>query len=151
MIHLFFYWLIIGLLFLLLELCSPGLFFFFSFFIGALGAAFAGLFEFSLYNQISIFFLISIILFIILCIWFKKNAYGIMPRHGYKTNIFALQGKRAEVIEEIVPMHTGLIKIGGEIWSAKGLENSKYDVGTIVEVVDIIGCHCIVRLIKEKN
>jgi membrane protein implicated in regulation of membrane protease activity len=61
----------------------------------------------------------------------------------------SIKGKRAEVIEEIVPMHTGLIKIGGEIWSAKGLENSKYDVGTIVEVVDIIGCHCIVRLIKD--
>lgn len=151
MVNLFFYWLIFGILFLALETLSPGLFFFISFFMGALSAAAASLYDYSLLNQIVMFFANSAIAFIILCFWFKKNIYGIMPKHGYKTNIFALQGKKAEVIEEIKPLHVGLIKVGGETWSAKCKDDVQCPVGAVVEVVDVIGCHCIVKLENKIN
>lgn len=149
MVYLFYAWLICGIFFLALETLSPGLFFFISFFIGALSAAAASLYDYSLLSQILIFFADSAISFILLCFWFKKNLYGIMPRHGYKTNIFALQGKKAEVIEEIKPLHVGLIKVGGELWAAKCKDDYHYPVGAVVEVVDVVGCHCIVKLISE--
>lgn len=141
-------WLIIGLLFLFFELFTPGLFFFLSFFLGSLGAALLSYYEFSLLMQIISFFAGSFASLILLFIILKRSNY-LGPRRGQSTNFFALQGKHAEVIKEIKPMQVGLIKIGGEIWSAKGKESESFPIGSLVEVIDVIGCHCSVRLIKE--
>lgn len=145
----FYYWLIFGILFLFLELLNPGLFFFFSFFVGSLAAAVTSYADVSLYGQILSFFIGSVISCIVFGWIFKKNIFGIMPKHGYKTNIYALQGKKAEVIKKIEPLQTGFIKLNGEMWSAKS--NEVCPAGSVVEVVDVIGCHCFVRLVNENT
>lgn len=146
--NVFYYWLIFGLLFLLLEIGHSGLFFFFSFFAGAVGAALSSLLDASLYHQIGIFFIISAISFVVL--WKKIKGYNTLG-HANKTNVFALQGKRAVVVEEIKPLHQGLIKINGEFWSAKTCDNDHYLIGTVVEVINVVGCHCVVRLVNSQN
>ncbi|WP_394435173.1 NfeD family protein [Streptomyces sp. SGAir0957] len=60
------------------------------------------------------------------------------------TNIDALKGKQAVVVER-VDASGGRIKLGGEIWSARTLdENATYEPGRQVDVVEIEGATAIV-------
>jgi membrane protein implicated in regulation of membrane protease activity len=149
MANLFYSWLVLGLLFLLLEITNPTFFFFFSFFVGSLVAALLNFGDSSFYLQLSVFFGASITTFVVLCLWLKIKPYGIQ-KHGYRSNIFALQGKKGLVLEEIRPFDQGLIKIGGELWSAKAVNNEQCGVGSVVEIIDVVGCHCMVKIIHEK-
>jgi membrane protein implicated in regulation of membrane protease activity len=55
-----------------------------------------------------------------------------------------LKGKQAVVLER-VDASGGRIKLGGEIWSARSLDNgSAYEVGQEVDVVEIEGATAIV-------
>lgn len=145
-----FSWLIVGFLFLLLELISPGFFFFVSFFCGALIAALFSAYHFTLIQQIIAFFTASCISFSLIYFVLKKRHYFNF-RHVPKTNFFALIGKHAEVIEEIKPAQTGFIKVDGQIWSAKAKENESFPVGAVVEIIDVVGCHCKVRAFQESK
>ncbi len=56
----------------------------------------------------------------------------------------ALVGKKAVVIEEVTDTQ-GLIKLAGEVWSARVLdENHKIPPGTLVDVMEIEGATAIV-------
>jgi len=57
---------------------------------------------------------------------------------------YALMGKRAVVIEEVTGSR-GLIKLSGEVWSARALdENQVIPVGAMVDVMEIEGATAIV-------
>jgi membrane protein implicated in regulation of membrane protease activity len=57
---------------------------------------------------------------------------------------YALVGKKAVVIEEVTDTQ-GLIKLAGEVWSARVLdENHKIPPGTLVDVMEIEGATAIV-------
>jgi membrane protein implicated in regulation of membrane protease activity len=57
---------------------------------------------------------------------------------------YALVGKRAVVIEEVTGTQ-GLIKLSGEVWSARALdENHVISAGTLVDVMEIEGATAIV-------
>ena len=57
---------------------------------------------------------------------------------------YALAGKKAMVIEEVTGTQ-GLIKLSGEVWSARALdENEVIPVGAAVEVMEIEGATAIV-------
>ena len=143
-----FYWLIIGLLFLLIELINPSYFFFVSFFLGSLGVAIVtSFYDISLMTQGVLFFIISCISFLALYCLLKKNKFY-NAHHPHRTNFLALQGKRGIVIEEIKSGQAGQIKIGGELWLAKGSTDEMYQQGSRIEVVEVVGCHCIVKLIN---
>ncbi|SDM94322.1 NfeD family protein [Streptomyces wuyuanensis] len=56
----------------------------------------------------------------------------------------ALIGKRAEVMQEVTATH-GLIKISGEEWSARALDESQViPVGALVDVMEIEGATAVV-------
>ncbi|MDV5149712.1 NfeD family protein [Streptomyces sp. SBC-4] len=56
----------------------------------------------------------------------------------------ALIGKRAEVMQEVTASH-GLIKISGEEWSARALDESLViPVGALVDVMEIEGATAVV-------
>ncbi|MFD0023437.1 NfeD family protein [Streptomyces sp. NPDC058382] len=56
----------------------------------------------------------------------------------------ALLGKRAEVMQEVTATH-GLIKISGEEWSARALDESHViPVGALVDVMEIEGATAVV-------
>ncbi|MCI4044227.1 NfeD family protein [Streptomyces sp. TRM75563] len=56
----------------------------------------------------------------------------------------ALIGKRAEVMQEVTATH-GLIKLSGEEWTARALDESHViPVGTLVDVMEIEGATAVV-------
>ncbi|NLI72419.1 MAG: NfeD family protein [Bacteroidales bacterium] len=77
-----------------------------------------------------------------------------MAKYGYrkdkvKTNRDALIDKNGTVTEEINPLkNTGRVKIDGDDWKAKSLNNEIIEIGTIVTVVDI---DSIILIVKPSN
>jgi membrane protein implicated in regulation of membrane protease activity len=64
------------------------------------------------------------------------------PQHV--TGVDALKGRQAVVVER-VDASGGRIKLAGEIWSARALDNGRaYEAGEEVDVVDIEGATAIV-------
>jgi membrane protein implicated in regulation of membrane protease activity len=51
-----------------------------------------------------------------------------------KTNVEALIGKRAVVLEEVAPLKYGRVKVGGEDWAAVPEGDSVIPPGTIVVI-----------------
>jgi membrane protein implicated in regulation of membrane protease activity len=138
-----FFWFGVSLFFLLLEMGSPGLFFFLSFFLGALVSGCVALIVTpSLIIQGVVFLGSSLAAFFVLHYWVKK---GVRETAVHKTNIFTLQGKHGLIIKEIRADEVGLVKVGGETWSARSVHNQPIKIGTKVTVVQVRGAHLIVR------
>lgn len=67
-----------------------------------------------------------------------------VQRPQFASGVDALKGKQAVVLER-VDASGGRIKLAGEVWSARALDNgSAYEVGQEVDVVDIEGATAIV-------
>ena len=140
-----YFWLIVSIFFLLLEMGSPGLFFFLSFFCGAIVAAGASLWIPSVITQVGFFFVGTILSLIVL-------RYFIIPlvgkdRPSERTNVYALQGKRGFVTISIQEKQWGMVKVNGATWAARCLHGSIINVGDEIEVIDIRGTHLIVKKI----
>ncbi len=137
-------WLIIAIFFLLLELGHPGLFFFLSFSFGAGAAALASLYWQSYTLQGSIFLGVTILAGLILRLWFKKQDSA-----APKTNVYALQGKQAQVVREIGKNKVGAVKVQGDIWLAKTSDDETLHENDLVEIVRVQGAHVIVTKVKK--
>ena len=142
---LFFIWLVIALVALILEMGSPGLFFFLSFSFGALATAIVSLWFDSLVVQGCTFLASTIFALIILRLWLVRSRKH-LPHT--RTNIYALQGKRAMVLKRISPEKPGIVKIDGEVWTARPADYRGIETGVEVEVVDVVGAHVIVKQLK---
>nr|WP_232541389.1 NfeD family protein [Nocardia bovistercoris] len=60
------------------------------------------------------------------------------------TNIDALPGKSALVLEEVAA-HAGLVKLGGEVWTARPIDPTEvYEPGATVYVMKIDGATAVV-------
>jgi membrane protein implicated in regulation of membrane protease activity len=137
-------WLIVALIFILLEIGHPGLFLFLSFSAGALVSAGISALGSDLMPQIIGFFVSTVAAFFILTTWVKKTS-----PHTPKTNVYALQGKKGIVIAEINPTAPGSVKVAGEIWSARAAqEDATISVDTIVEIITVRGVHLIVTPVQ---
>jgi membrane protein implicated in regulation of membrane protease activity len=148
MYDLIYFWLVIALLFLFMEMTHPGLFFFLSFFLGGCAASIASFLSFSLMMQCSIFLGVTIIALYVLK---RLFATRITPYHGSKhSNIYALYGQRVRVTKSITTNQQGEVKIGSELWVARSIDNTDIDAGSEVEVVRVSGAHVIVKHIKER-
>ena len=140
--NMLFFWLLVAMLFLFLEMGSPGLFFFLSFFFGALICAGSTFITVSFVAQSVIFLLGSIVSFVILHFWVKRK---LKTKESEQTNIYALKGKRAKVLKKISPPDSGKVKVYGEVWSARSLSEEVIDQGEYVEIVDVRGSHLYVK------
>jgi len=147
--NLLFVWLIIALFFLLLEMGAPGLFFFLSFFFGALVCAAATFITDSLVVQTIIFLISSTISFLTLHFWVKNK---VMSAHKESaTNVYALQGAQAAVIKSISLESVGQVKVLGEIWSARSHTGEFIGKGEYVEIVRVKGSHLIVKKVSKRE
>lgn len=140
--NLFFFWLVVAILFLILEIGSPGLFYFLSFCLGAVLSAIVSLYYDSSMLQSIVFLAGTIIALVIL-------KYGIRSwKHANKlhpTNIYALQGKHGIVLQEITAKNPGLVKVEGQEWSAKALQDGSIPAGSFIEVLSCTGAFLIVK------
>ncbi|MCF6461146.1 NfeD family protein [Clostridium sp. Cult3] len=68
-----------------------------------------------------------------------------------RTNIDSIIGKTGEVVKDITPLSYGQVKVSGQIWTAKSLDDRDIKSGTLVEVVQIEGVKLIVKKMKGGN
>ena len=91
--------------------------------------------------QIIIFFILSIIL--IVCL------RRLIPHRYTPTNADALVGQRGIVTDAIDELgFQGIVKVKGQIWSAKGENSLPIPAGEAVEVVAIEGVKLVVKKIN---
>jgi membrane protein implicated in regulation of membrane protease activity len=136
----FMLWSLLFGLCIVLELSSPGFFFFLSFALGALAAAGIAWFELSIVVEMVLFFGVSAVSFMVLR-WYARH----IGKKEVRTNVYALKGKKGVVLADITPLERGWVKIDGETWAAAPFDDCSFEKGTIVEVVSISGAHVKVR------
>lgn len=140
-------WLIIAILFFILEMMGPN-FLVFWLGVGALLTMIVSIFVDSIVIQIGIFTISSIALLFLTRPFFKKMT----KQDTVATNAYALVGKTGIVTKEIDPIHgVGQIKIAGETWSAKSLSEDIIAKGEIITVIKIDGVKAIVEKSKEES
>jgi membrane protein implicated in regulation of membrane protease activity len=115
-----FFWLLFAFMCLVVEIGHPGLFFFLSFFFGALCAAGIALSGMSIASQGILFFTVTGIAFFVLRRWVYQYVHKSTKNN--QTNVYALQGKRGVVLTTVKILHKGVVKIGGERWLAHSVD-----------------------------
>ena len=135
------WWLILFVVSVLLELSSPGLFFFVSFSLGAAAAAGVSLLDLGMGIEFTVFLLVSAISFVLL----RQYVKGLSKDTLHKTNVYALLGKKGIITEQVSLFKKGWVKIDGELWAAAPLHEEIIEVGAQVEVVSSSGSHLIVK------
>jgi membrane protein implicated in regulation of membrane protease activity len=66
-----------------------------------------------------------------------------------RTQAGALVGSRAEVVERVTSLHPGVVKLDGELWTARACdEHEVIEPGTIVHIIEIQGA---TALVAEKE
>lgn len=111
---------------------------------GALGAAVVAAAGGDLVWQVVAFAVVSTVLLGALRPFLLKS----LKRRGEnlpETNAAALVGREAVVIEQ-VSEHAGLVKLAGEVWTARTEGDAVLAVGTEVRVVRIAGATAVVTL-----
>lgn len=135
------FWLIVAGICLVIEIATVG-FLVFWFGIGALFAMITSFFTDNLIIQTVVFILSSTVLLFFTRPFVNKFS----PKEKVQTNAFSIIGKKGIVTQTINPLTgEGQVKIGSEVWSAKGSEDVKIEKGLEVEVLDIDGVKAIVR------
>jgi membrane protein implicated in regulation of membrane protease activity len=135
-----YYWLICGILLLLFEVGTPGLFFFVSLAFGAFAGALAAFCGCFFYMQ-CFAALVGTLAGFIACTYLFSKRYH---RH-LRTNVEALIGQEGLVIEEIAPYRPGRVKVKGEVWAALTEDKETVEKGSLVHVVRIEGNKVVVK------
>ncbi len=139
-------WLIIALILFIMEIFVPS-FVLFNFGIGAVVGSFAAGLNLSTEWQIVFFSLGTIMSFFLIRPVMMKFAYK--RSDGFKTNVDAMVGREAKVIEEINHENNqGRISLDGDIWQARSLGNEVIPSGSFVEIVQL---KSIVLIVKKIN
>lgn len=142
-------WIFIGIFFLFFELNTPGLFFFVSFALGAFFASALAFLGYSLILQCVGGLTLSLVLFLLLRKYLKNKKMSEVLYGSSETNIDALAGRRGQVIEDIEEYKKGRVKVGGEVWRAKSVDEATLAKGEMVTVLSVEGNTVIVRGLKK--
>jgi membrane protein implicated in regulation of membrane protease activity len=134
-------WAIVSVLLAIGEIFTPGLFFLGPIAVAALVATVAAAVGGPVWLQIAVFGAGSFASVGLLRPIARRHLK--MP-HAIRTGTAALEGAKAVVLQR-VDAHSGLVKIGGEEWSARSyVSDESFDVGTEVEVAQIQGATALV-------
>ena len=106
-------WLVLIIAFLTAEILTVGLVSIW-FAGGALVAVILSLFEVAPLIQVSVFFLVSIVLLVST----RKIFVDKLNTGKENTNVDALIGETGQVVLTINPMEIGQVKVSGQVWSA---------------------------------
>lgn len=142
-----FFWVTLALSMLFVELASPGLLYFASFALGALGAIGTYWFGFHIVAQTITFLTASVLMLVVLNVLVRRST----ERNTYVSNVHALVGKQVIVVRDIKKHETGTVKINGEYWPARTEVNGVISVGTLVAVIKTSGCHVIVVPVQAET
>ena len=139
-----FYWLVGAVTLILLELMFSG-FVLLCFGFAALVTSIVSLLGGGLQFQILSFIIFTVISFVTIRPLFLRH---MKPKGGLvETNVDALVGSEAKVIEEVNPDNSvGRVKIRGEEWGAISRNSTVIPMGSKVKVIAISGNKVIVEL-----
>ncbi len=142
-----YFWLIVAILFLIVEIIEEpfGLLFFS---IGGILAGFTALFSNSFLLQFSVFVGGAFIgLF-----FFRKSYLALFRKPRLPTNVSALEGKQG-IVEEEIPPHgkPGRVRIKGEVWQARSVDGKSIDASQKIRVQSVDGNSLLVQKIEEET
>ena len=141
-------WIVIGIIFFISEIFIPGLVALF-FGLGAWSLAiilFLVNTPIILSVQIIIFSVFSIVYLVIIRKKWKNYFFGEEKDKGGRDDDEFLNQK-VPVIKDIIPPHSGEIRLKGSVWQAFSEEEIK--TNTMVRIVKVEGIHFYVETIKE--
>lgn len=128
-------WLILAIIFFILEIFIPS-FVVFNLGVGALFATLASLVGLSLQWQVFFFSVFTLTSFFVVRPALKKWAYR--RSDHVKTNYEALIGRTGIVTENIdFSKNSGRVKIDGDHWMARSIDESVIEAGTVVKVLKV--------------
>lgn len=140
-------WLVAALVFLILEMGHPGLFFWLSFSIGSFVAAGLTWYGYSWYLVLGSFLVLSFV-----AIGLLKYFVGSLIKHNgahHLTNTDALIGQIGTVTVAITGEQPGRVRVGSEVWMARAAHVGSIKEGARVTVVAVRGSHVVVKSITE--
>lgn len=135
-------WLIAAVVLIILEIVTPGLFFFACLAIGSLAAAVIAYFGISNWLEFGVFAFVAVISIFAIRPFFKKWMEK-QNKMTVNSNVDALIGAEALVTEKIVPEKPGFVKVRGEIWLAES--DSEIEPGTKVAIESLSGTKVFVK------
>ena len=135
------FWLMAFIILVVMEFLTMGLTTIW-FAVGALVAFFASLFGATLWVQIILFLIISLVVLVI----YRPLAVKYVNSRRIKTNVDDLVGKEAKVVEKIDNLNqSGRVILNGLDWSARSTVGGIIEKDTIVRIVDVQGVKLIVE------
>ncbi len=135
-------WMIIGIIFVIIEIFDPA-FFFIAFGIAAILTGLLcliGSFGSLVVLQIFTFAILSFISFLLM----RKLGKKVLAHPAGETNVFALKGQIGIVTKEISAEGKGYVKVGGEEWAAVEETGKAIVQNAKVKVLEIEGNKLIV-------
>lgn len=135
-------WAVMALLWCIIELKTPGLFYSLSFALGAGVAGISAWCEWAPEQQMAIFLGTSFIAFFLL-----RLCVGVIHAaiKNLKTNVDALPGKQGVVTRTILPGKLGQVQVEGSLWSAREVHGQEVKNGTSIVVERVEGIRLIVK------
>ena len=134
-------WLIIAIIFIIIEAITVGLTTIW-FAAGALVGLLLAFFKVPVMAQIIIFLVVSLVLLGTT----RKVFVNKLKTGSQKTNVDALVGEEAVVLEDITPFNTGLVKVKGQNWTAVAYDkDATIKAGETVKIKAIEGVKLIVK------
>jgi membrane protein implicated in regulation of membrane protease activity len=133
------FWAVSAVVLLIVEIITPGTFFFACLSVGAAVTVLFSLFHVPLWAQWLAFMAVSV-----LSIYFiRPFATKFFVVQKKKSNVDALVGQDAWVTEPIDPPNMGMVKVVGSLWRAEGME--KIDKEKWVTILAVKGSHLVVK------
>lgn len=142
------FWLIVAGIFFIIEMATIG---FLVFWLG-IGALLAMLTSF-ITNSILIQSIVFVVTSTLLLIFTRPlvNKFIKIPKE-IKTNAYSIIGKKGIVISKINNINgSGQIKIDGDVWSAKSIDEDDIEKNTEIEIVEIDGVKAVVKKINSDS
>lgn len=139
-------WFAAGLVLGTVELLTLD-FFFLTLGLSAFVAGGFGAFGASVTIQVIAFAVSALVLLLLVRPWARRLLQSSTP--DVDTNARAYLGKTAVVMEPLVA-EEGRVRIGGEVWSARGQDGATFPVGSEVRVIQIDGATAVVGPLSEQ-
>ncbi|MBE0449444.1 MAG: NfeD family protein [Clostridia bacterium] len=114
--------------------------------VGSLAALITASLGFGLPVQIIVFVVVAVVLLV----YTRPIAKKVLKIGHNKTNIDALIGQTGYVVKSIEEKSVGQVKLGSQIWTAKGPGQETFEVDEAVEVLAIEGVKLIVRKVEKQ-
>ena len=136
-------WIILGVIFVIIEIFDPALFFI-ALGIGAIVTGLLSLIPFfdgSFPLQIITFAVLSFIAFL----FTRRIGKKVLRHTGSQTNVYALKGQTGHITKAVPRDGKGYVKVGSEEWVAVTRDASALEKGIKVKVLDIDGNKLVVE------